>query len=162
VRVTRPGSPDGDSRTNTADVTTTGNVGGGSADAAVIFGNPTTVVNDSVKVDDTVAGDLGSFSDSGSVSYSRTFTCDGDEGTHDNTATIRETGQSSSASVTVNCYALTVTKDAATSLTRTWDWTIDKSADQTDLLLSTGQLFTVNYEVTVDATSSDSDWAVTG
>lgn len=156
------GLPNGDSRTNTATVDTTGTVGGASADAAVLFGDPTTVVNGSVNVDDSVAGDLGSFSDSGSVSYSRTFSCDGDGGSNDNTATIVETGQSSSASVTVNCYELTVTKDAATSLTRTWDWTIDKTADQTELLLADGQLFTVNYEVTVDATSTDSDWSVTG
>jgi hypothetical protein len=73
-----------------------------------------------------------------------------------------ETDQSDSASVTVDCHALTVTKDADPSFTRTWNWTIDKSADQTELLLSEGQLFTVNYQVTVDATSSDSNHAVTG
>jgi len=154
--------PDGSDRTNTATVTTSGAVGGGSADADVIFGDPTTVVNDTINVDDTYAGDLGSFSDSGSTSYPRTFTCDDDEGTHDNTATIVETGQSDDASVTVNCYALTVDKDADTALNRTWTWTIEKSADQTDLLLSEGQLFQVNYQVTVDASSTDSDHAVSG
>jgi hypothetical protein len=154
--------PDGTSRTNTATVTTSGSVDGGSDDADVLFGDPTTVVNDTINVDDTFAGDLGSFSDSGSTTYTRTFACDEDEGTHDNTATIVETGQSDSASVTVDCHALTVTKDVDPSFTRTWDWTIEKTADQTDLLLSEGQLFTVNYEVTVDATSADSDHAVAG
>lgn len=154
--------PDGSSRTNTATVTTSGAVGGGSDTKPVTFGDPTTVVNGTINVDDSYAGDLGSFSNSGSTTYDRTFTCDGDKGTHGNTATIVETGQSDSASVTVNCYALAVTKDANTSFTRTWNWTIDKSADQSDLLLSQGQLFQVNYQVTVNATSTDSNWAVSG
>lgn len=57
---------------------------------------------------------------------------------------------------------LIVEKTAETSFTRTWDWTIEKSADQTDLTLSDGQLFAVNYSATVDAESSDSDWNVFG
>lgn len=59
-------------------------------------------------------------------------------------------------------YEVVVTKDASTSLTRTWDWTIEKSADQTELTLSAGQSFLVNYDVAVDATATDSDWAVSG
>ena len=61
-----------------------------------------TLVRDSVNVDDT-NGMSWLFSASGSVNYNRTFTCDEDEGTHNNTATIRETGQHDSASVTVTC-----------------------------------------------------------
>ena len=154
--------PNGTSRTNTATVTTSGVVGGGSDDAAVTFGTPTTTVNGTVNVTDSVEGDLGSFSDTGSATYERTFTCDGDEGEHDNTATIVETGQSDDATVTVTCHELEVTKDAATSLTRTWTWTILKEGDATELTLSEGQLHTVNYDVTVDASSADSAWAVTG
>ena len=60
------------------------------------------VVNGSVNVDDT-NGLTWLFSDSGSRTYERTFTCDRDKGTHDNTATIRETGQSDDARVTVTC-----------------------------------------------------------
>jgi hypothetical protein len=62
------------------------------------------------------------------------------------------------------CYdpQLVVTKTAATSLTRTWNWNIEKSADETDLLLSNGQLFYVNYEVQVESESDDSDWSVEG
>ena len=37
------------------------------------------------------------------MSYDRTFTCDEDSGEHVNTATIRETGQSDDAKVTVTC-----------------------------------------------------------
>ena len=72
--------------------------------ATVSFSVPSnpTVVNGSINVDDT-NGMSWPFSDSGSVSYTKTFTCDEDEGTHDNTATIRETGQSDDARVTVRC-----------------------------------------------------------
>lgn len=90
------------------------------------------------------------------------FTCDADEGTTDNTATIDETGASDSASVRVNCYDLAVTRNAATSLTRTWSWTIEKVGDQTALTRSTGQTFVVNYDVMVDASSTDSKYAVSG
>ncbi len=127
------------------------------------FSLPTTptLINASVNVDDTNGGSW-VFSDSGSVSYAKTFTCDADEGTHGNTATIRETGQSDSASVMVNCYTPTVSKTAVTLFTRTYSWTIDKVGDQTALTLSTGQTFDVNYDVTVSATYTDSDWLVGG
>ncbi|NPV67354.1 MAG: hypothetical protein HPY64_09450 [Anaerolineae bacterium] len=120
-----------------------------------------TLINDSINVDDTNGGSW-AFSNSGSVSYNATFTCDADEGTHNNTATIRETGQSDDASVTVNCYTPTVSKTAVTLFTRTYNWTIDKVGDQTSLTLSTGQTFVVNYGVTVAATYTDSDWRVGG
>jgi hypothetical protein len=61
-----------------------------------------TVVDGSVNVDDT-NGLSWLFNDSGTQTYTRTFMCDEDEGTHDNTATIRETGQSDDARVTVTC-----------------------------------------------------------
>jgi hypothetical protein len=118
-------------------------------------------VNDSIHVDDT-NGQTWSFSASGSATYSKNFTCDGDAGTYNNTATIRETAQSDGASVTVNCYSLNVTKDASTSFKRTYHWTIDKTGDQTDLALDIGETATVNYNVALDATFTDSDWAASG
>ena len=153
--------PDGSSRTNTATVTTSGIVGGNSADADVIFGDPTTLINDTIHVSDTNGG-YWAFNDSGSVTYERTFTCNADDGIQYNIATIVETGQTDDATVIVNCYDLNVEKDATTTFDRDWDWMIDKSADQTDLMLSPGQLFTVNYQVHVEATSTDSNWAVSG
>ncbi len=63
---------------------------------------PPTVVNGSVNVDDT-NGMSWLFSGSGTQTYTKTFRCDQDKGTHDNTATIRETGQSDDARVTVTC-----------------------------------------------------------
>jgi hypothetical protein len=58
--------------------------------------------------------------------------------------------------------ALEVTKGARTEFDRDWDWTIEKSADQTELTLSPGQTFDVNYEVTVEATSEDDNFVVKG
>jgi hypothetical protein len=57
---------------------------------------------------------------------------------------------------------LQVSKTATTSFTRTWSWNITKSANTTTLLLANGQLFPVNYSITVNATSTDSDWNVSG
>jgi hypothetical protein len=153
--------PDGSNRTNTATVTTTGQVKGGTGTAAVLFGAPTTEVNASINVADS-NGSSWTFGDSGTVSYARTFGCNGDQGIHGNTATIVQTGQSDSASVAVQCYGLQVSKDARTSLTRTWDWTIAKSADQTDVLLTPGQQFLVNYQVSLGTASTDSDWTARG
>jgi hypothetical protein len=134
--------------------------------------NPT-LINDTINVDDTNGGSW-TFGASGSASYDKTFTCDGDEGTLNNTATIRETGQSDDASVTVNCYALEVTKDASTEFTRTYQWKIAKIAKGLDgnnveqtygtgvggtdhpwdqypvVTLSHSETFCVPYEVTVD------------
>ena len=97
--------PDKAPRTNTATVTTSGEVKGSSGSAPVDFSNATIteVGFPTVTVDDSWYGDLGSFSNSGSVSYSRTFTCFDDKGQHINIATINETGQTSSATVTVIC-----------------------------------------------------------
>jgi hypothetical protein len=61
-----------------------------------------TLVNDTINVDDT-NGMSWAFSASGSQTYSRTFKCDQDKGTHSNTAKIRQTGASASATVTVKC-----------------------------------------------------------
>ena len=72
--------------------------------AVAPFTPPTspTLVNDTINVNDT-NGMSWMFGASGSQTYTRTFTCDRDAGTHNNTATIVETGQSASAAVTVTC-----------------------------------------------------------
>lgn len=59
-------------------------------------------------------------------------------------------------------YELQVTKTATTSLTRTFAWTIAKTADAASLLLSLGQEYLVGYHVTVSSTSADSAWATAG
>jgi len=150
------------SDSNTATVTlSAGTAFTGSA--AVTWGSPTTKVHDTINVTDTFKGSLGSFSATGSTTYERKFSCD-DEGKNDNTATITETGQEASASVTVTCYDLTVTKDAATGLTRKYTWGIDKSStDPADLTLKPGESFLYHYSVTVDVTGhTDSAFGATG
>jgi hypothetical protein len=163
---------DGASRTNEAIVTLdTSQVFTGDAD--VDFSTATiTEVDPEVNVSDTLGGSFGPFTGTDSVSYTETFECDGDEGTHDNTATIVETGQSDSASVTVNCWDLTVTKDADTSLTRTYDWTLVKEVsidggttwvDSASVEINVGE--SQDYLWRLVATKSagvDSDWAVEG
>jgi hypothetical protein len=108
---------------------------------------PTTVLGyDTIEVQDTNGGQF-FFSDTGSQSYEGTFSCDDDEGTHGNTATIVETGQSDGASVTVNCYSLEVSKDADTSFTRQYKWHIAKLADISSISGPQGFEHTINYEV---------------
>ncbi len=122
---------------------------------------PDVFVNATIHVLDS-NGSSWTFSDSGSVSYPKTFACAGDAGVHNNTATITETGQSASAAVTVACYQLVVAKTAATSFTRTYQWTVDKTADQSALTLAPGQSFAVNYTVAASASYTDSNFAVQG
>ena len=161
--------PDTTDRENTATVTLEeGTVFQGTAD--VDFGDPTTVVNGTVNVSDTVAGAFGPFSGSDTIEYSSTFDCDDvtyTDGhgsyTVDNTASIVETGAESSASVSVDCYVLDITKDAIESLDRIYTWSITKSADQTDVILMPGQQLLVNYSVTVDVVGqSDGTFHVSG
>ena len=114
--------------------------------------NPT-LIHDTIHVDDTNGGTW-AFSASGSVSYDKTFS-DADEGTNTNTATIRETGASKSASVTLNVYELEVTKDVTTTITRTYSWTIDKWASESILILGEGNSQPINYHVQVGASYID-------
>jgi hypothetical protein len=58
--------------------------------------------------------------------------------------------------------SLEVSKTATTSFTRTWNWNITKSASTSTLLLADGEIFPVNYSITVNTTSTDSDWNVSG
>lgn len=168
--------PNADERTNTATATlqnydynpagvgtASGTTDFSRAAVAVSFAAPAiTDVNASITVSDTNGGEW-NFSDSGSVSYSETFFCSEDEGNHHNIATIEETGQQASADVDVTCYELTVAKTVETAFNRYWTWEIDKSADASELLLSAGQLYLVNYDVLVDTLSyTDADFNVSG
>jgi hypothetical protein len=153
---------------NTADITITNHAGhvgtpfGPNPSATATLPASPTLVNDAINVDDTNGGSW-PFNATGSQTYTKTFTCDADKGEHKNTATIKETGQSDYATVTVNCYALEVSKTAATSFTRTYHWKIEKSADQSSLTLAMNQNFLVNYSVKVSVIGyTDSDWKVAG
>jgi hypothetical protein len=175
--------PDATSRTNTATATlqnyhhkldapkAIGTTGFSGATAVEFSAAIITELNKEITVSDTNGEAWGPVSEETSWEYNKKFVCsknpnDYKDGTysfsHKNTATIDQTGQSDDAMVKVNCYAPEVKKTAETSFTRTWNWTIDKTGDQTALTLSTGQMFQVNYEVKVDTTYIDSDWAVEG
>lgn len=154
--------PNGDARLNTATVTTSGVVGGGSGNANVIFGEPTTLVNDEIDVTDTNPG-VGPwhFANSDSVSYDVTFTCGEDQGLHNNTASIVG-GNSDSATVAVNCYGLRVEKTAQTSFDRQWFWDISKTGDS-EVTIATNATTMVNYSVGVSVLGSqNSNFAVSG
>ncbi|MBA3452319.1 MAG: hypothetical protein H0T42_04390, partial [Deltaproteobacteria bacterium] len=73
-------------------------------------------------------------------------------------------GQQADISHVNFCYDLDVlvSKTASTSWTRSHDWTIQKSAAQTNLLLSFNQVYDLLFNVVVSSTSSDSGWGVGG
>ncbi len=119
-------------------------------------------VNAAVDVDDS-NGQTFAFSASGVRTYARTFACDADAGEHVNTATLRQTGASARATVTVRCFALSVTTGANTRFTRTYAWSITKSADHGQVALEPdGSSESVGYVVGLSSTSADSAWAVAG
>jgi hypothetical protein len=79
-------------------------------------------------------------------------------------AVITGTGQTADAPLTVvsNQLAGEVTVTAGGAFTRTYTWTIDKTVTPTSLNLQLNQQVPVNYQVTVDETSTDSPYLVTG
>jgi P pilus assembly chaperone PapD len=164
-----PGAVSGESYKATALITIknhSGSIGsaeGPSPAATAVMTAAIADVNASVNVDDSF-GPTFAFSASGTQTYTRTFRCDEDRGDKVNTATIRQTGQSASATVTVNCYSLSVTTGATTSFTRTWTWSIAKGASTSAVTLEPDNVETrqVDYEVTLSSTSADSAWAVKG
>lgn len=124
---------------------------------------PTTILgHNTIEVQDTNGGQF-NFSDTGLQSYESTFSCDSDEGTHDNTATIVETGDSDGASVTVNCYSLEVSKDVETTFAREYNWHIAKSADILSITGPQGFDETIDYEVGLFLlASTDGEFEVQG
>jgi hypothetical protein len=118
--------------------------------------------NRTVNVEDS-AGESWLFEDSGSQTYDVTFACGADVGDNDNVVTILETGQTAEARVTVECYALNVTKTVETEFTRTYGWELEKTSDTTDLILPRGFPWDVDYAVSVDTAGyTDSDAGVSG
>jgi uncharacterized repeat protein (TIGR01451 family) len=147
------------------------------ATAMVDFGEPTTLINDSIQVSDTNTTTIWSASDTTNLlPYNETFTCDNVASnqyvngaatyTRDNTAQIlygEEIGDSFTETVTVNCYRPLVSKDVNTSFTRTYTWTVEKTVDPARLDLFEGETATVTY--TIDGVKSnpiDSGFGVSG
>jgi hypothetical protein len=59
-------------------------------------------------------------------------------------------------------YEVDVSKTAIPSFTRTYTWTIDKTASPVEVWRFAGETAPINYTVTVDQSFVDSDWAVAG
>ena len=118
------------------------------------FGDPTNLVNDEIDVTDT-NGQSWHFTASGSETYSQTFTGDpaGTCTSHENTATITQTGQSDSATVQ-DCQGadLTVEKTASGTYDRECAWTIGKTASPPSQTVDAGKPATFNYTVSLGAT----------
>jgi hypothetical protein len=128
------------------------------SNTTILPGMPTPV-NDVIHVDDTNGGSW-IFSDTNSTTYNKTFNA---AGTFENTATILETGQSASASVTVNNYVLDISKTAGTAFDRIYNWTINKTGNETEVITNLGGSVPVNYNVEVGVDQgTDSNWAVNG
>lgn len=156
-----------DNGTNTATATFNGIAFGASAD--YVFGAPNEEGYASVNVADT-NGKGWTFNDDGSREYSNEYACSTNPAdyldgratrTVINTATITETQQSDSATMTLNCYAPVVSKTAQTGYTRTYEWSIDK-ADNGSYSGFAGGSFTHPYTVTIDQTVTDSGFHVYG
>jgi hypothetical protein len=157
--------PNGDTRTNTASATLFGEDYTGTAQVDFTGVTPT-LTDDTADLTDARLPELDDeFTDDDTVYASETLDCD-DAGENVNTAVLTEsdngTESQDSASVTITCHTLTVTKDATPTFDRVWTWTIEKNADATEITINADESATINYEVDVAATHVDSGWAVSG
>ncbi len=130
------GATDG---TNTATISSSNaNVLGATATDDYIFGDPT-VVNGYSDIDVTdTNGESWATSNDNSWDYTEEFSCPTDTSlyidgvytlTHENIATITQTGQSDTAIVTVQCYIWDVSKTANGSYNNQYEWDITKTVD---------------------------------
>jgi CSLREA domain-containing protein len=174
-----PTGPTASSGTNTATATwdravndTAGSSAQGSATFA--FGNPANETNAVVTVvDDNVAGTLFSANRAASsAEYSRTFSCPTDasaydangvhELTHTNTATIVETGQTDTTTVTVTCSLAQIAKDANGTYDIQHLWDVSKSVTPQTQEKLAGETGSYQWTVTVDHDTLEGNFSVTG
>lgn len=138
--------------------------------APIAWTDPTTVVDGTASVDDSMAGMLGTASAGRPTTFAYALQLAGSPGTctaYDNTATLTSgtTAATSSASAsTTVCVGrnLALTAGATPSFTRTYGWTIAKSVDKTEVKQAGGSaVFT--YTVSAAETGfADSGWAAGG
>lgn len=171
---------------NTASAAVAGHpeLGGSTGAVAIAFGAPTEKAA-TVDVTDAFDGGApalvegGQLTASGSgpfvtdLTYDRTLSC-GTSHLYPNTAAVSPGGHESkpfgesSASVDVHCaapLALQVSKTAVPSFTRTWDWTVAKTADQAQIDLKDGGTGSTNWNVTLapkEGSPVDSAWRLSG
>jgi hypothetical protein len=162
---TNPGSGTNVATVTWADFGSPSTSATGTAD--YVFGDPTSIVNNSVHVTDT-NGSEWDFTESGFVTYPMTYTDPAGTCTeHENIVTmvgdnqITLGGDNEIVKVCVGA-DLTVEKDATPSFTRTYTWDISKDVDQTFVQKFSGSA-TFNYTVQAWNTGyADSNWALTG
>ncbi|WP_010246532.1 hypothetical protein [Acetivibrio cellulolyticus] len=165
----------------TADITITNHSGhlgtpfGPSPSADTILPGTPTSIHGSIEVTDTNGVLFTGITHTETLTYEKTFSCDSDKGTLTNTATIiyeddKTIGPSDSATVTVNCNILNVSKTATTSYTRTYNWSIDKKvseddinfADTTIITLPIGGIHNAYYRVSVIPMPVDGNFMASG
>ncbi len=162
--------------TNTVVVTTTFGVRT-ERTVPVDFGAPTTVNNNAVDITDSNTVTVWSnITTPAPIVYTENLSCANvAEGSYSggkasfaalNTAYVKN-GQTTldqdDATVTVNCYKLNVSKTAATTLTRTYKWLIEKEVNSGVINLVEGNTATRYYTVTVSPNGSEtSNWAASG
>jgi hypothetical protein len=163
--------------TNTATITSNNvNVKGATATDDYAFGEPLLTEGsepETISVNDTLAGALGSFSGSDVVNYSLTQDCSAEPGDYSgdgiwtkdypNTASINETtGDSDSEEVTLTCYAPVLTKDASASYDERHIWDIDKTVDPESQSGFPGSVLPWTWYVEVNETFVEEKFEVTG
>lgn len=170
--------PDGTQRTNTAKAKIGTLTPEYTGTADVIFPvDPAELIDESANIADPDVSELVNtgVTSGGSDVQEKSFTC-GPGQTRSNSATLTasdgesDANDTASASITFTCGGLTVSKTVNTSLERRWQWEIDKTIvggtnDVLNLLLSDGQVYTVDYSVVVrlqTVPSVDSNWKVFG
>ena len=144
------------------------------AQAAVVWDEPTAVIDASVDVSDSRVGPLGTafYTDPNPTEFGYSFTFDDAPGgvctTYDNTATVSSDGvpvATDGASVEVCALeAVTIAATATPSFTRSFDWTIAKAvAGPTTVTQPPGSTATFDYTVDVGGDgTTDSGWALNG
>jgi hypothetical protein len=162
---------DGDETLNTATVTFNSINFSGTAAVSYVPNE----INAQINVTDSATGEanqnFGPFSDSETFGYDRDFQCPADPSaytdgfyteTRVNTATIDETSASDDATVTLNCYAPVVTKNASGSYDERHDWTVEKTVDVDTQNAFVADLADFEWTVTVTETVVEENWEVTG
>ncbi len=142
--------------------------------APIVFPTaPTSEVGKEITVDDDNLDDEiwsanGAYAD---WNYKKTFTCSSDPNdyedgkytiTNKNTATINETGDNDTVTVTVDCYAPVVSKTAAGTYDLRYTWDVEKSVTPLDQSGYPGDTLSWTWTVDVSESSAPENYAVNG
>jgi hypothetical protein len=134
-----------------------------------------TPINAEVNITDVAAGEADRHfgpTNGDTFNYTVDFQCPTDLSLYDangfytetrvNTATIDETGQSDDATVTLECYAPSIVKDAAASYDERHDWDVEKTVNPLSQKEFAGNPVGWTWTIDVFETVVDQNFAVTG